>query len=169
MESFDMFLIGNFVALPAFKEKYGVFHDGAWVIPAKWQTGLSIAGQGGALLGIFISGPITNRFGYRWATMVGLVLMNATIFISFFGNSLEVFLVGQLLEGIPWGFFIANSPAYASEIVPLPLRGVVTAFLQMCWAIGSIIVGGELRIPRSSSTTLKYQTCIRFHLCAQPT
>ncbi|KAF5636198.1 major facilitator superfamily transporter [Fusarium sp. NRRL 52700] len=38
--------------------------------------------------------------------------------------------VGQALEGVPWGFFIANSPAYASEIVPLALRGACTATLQ---------------------------------------
>ncbi len=44
------------------------------------------------------------------------------------------------LTGIPWGFFIANSPAYASEIVPLSLRGACTATLQMCWSIGGIIV-----------------------------
>lgn len=44
------------------------------------------------------------------------------------------------LLGIPWGFFIANSPAYASEVVPLPLRGACTATLQMCWSIGGIIV-----------------------------
>lgn len=49
-------------------------------------------------------------------------------------------VVGQTLEGIPWGFFIANSPAYASEIVPLALRGACTATLQMSWSIGSIIV-----------------------------
>jgi SP family general alpha glucoside:H+ symporter-like MFS transporter len=51
-------------------------------------------------------------------------------------------VVGQALEGIPWGFFIANSPAYASEIVPLPLRAACTATLQMSWFIGSIIVAG---------------------------
>lgn len=50
--------------------------------------------------------------------------------------------VGQALEGVPWGFFIANSPAYASEIVPISLRGACTATLQMSWSIGSIIVAG---------------------------
>jgi SP family general alpha glucoside:H+ symporter-like MFS transporter len=49
-------------------------------------------------------------------------------------------VVGQALEGVPWGFFIANAPAYASEIVPLSLRGACTATLQMSWSIGSIIV-----------------------------
>lgn len=55
-------------------------------------------------------------------------------------NSLEVLVIGQAFEGVPWGFFIANSPAYASEIVPLSLRGAVTATLQMSWSIGGIIV-----------------------------
>lgn len=44
------------------------------------------------------------------------------------------------MEGVPWGLFIANSPAYASEIVPLALRGACTATLQMSWSIGGIIV-----------------------------
>lgn len=49
-------------------------------------------------------------------------------------------VIGQAFEGIPWGFFIANSPAYASEIVPLALRGALTGTLQMSWSIGGIIV-----------------------------
>ncbi|KAM0517041.1 hypothetical protein ACHAPE_005153 [Trichoderma viride] len=141
MESFDMFLNGNFVAQAAFQKHFGVFVEGSgWTIPTKWQSALFQSGQCGAFVGVFLAGPITNRIGYRWTTIVGLVLMNATIFISFFADSLTVLVVGQALEGVPWGFFIANAPAYASEIVPLPLRGACTATLQMAWSIGSIIV-----------------------------
>ncbi|CAL3971162.1 unnamed protein product, partial [Diplocarpon coronariae] len=46
-----------------------------------------------------------------------------------------------ILEGLPWGIFIANAPAYCSEIVPIKLRAPATQMLQMFWAIGSIIVG----------------------------
>ncbi|PTB35760.1 hypothetical protein M441DRAFT_152692 [Trichoderma asperellum CBS 433.97] len=141
MESFDMFLNGNFVAQSAFQKEFGVFVEGSgWTIPTKWQSALFQSGQCGAFVGVFLAGPITNRLGYRWTTILGLVLMNATIFISFFANSLTLLVVGQALEGVPWGFFIANAPAYASEIVPLPLRGACTATLQMAWSIGSIIV-----------------------------
>ncbi|KAF2123439.1 maltose permease MAL61 [Dothidotthia symphoricarpi CBS 119687] len=144
MESFDMFLNGNFVALTAFKEKYGVIVEGSAgkAIPTKWQSALFQAGQCGAFVGVFLAGPITNRLGYRWTTLLALVLMNATIFISFFADSLEVLVVGQAFEGVPWGLFIANSPAYASEVVPLVLRGACTATLQLSWSIGSIIVAG---------------------------
>ncbi|KAH7355471.1 general substrate transporter [Pyrenochaeta sp. MPI-SDFR-AT-0127] len=141
MESFDMFLNGNFVALTAFKARYGVFVEGAgYTIPTKWQSSLFQAGQCGAFVGVFLAGPITNRLGYRWTTLLALVLMNATIFISFFADSLAVLVIGQAFEGIPWGMFIANSPAYASEVVPLVLRGACTATLQMAWSIGGIIV-----------------------------
>ncbi|KIW57762.1 hypothetical protein PV05_02322 [Exophiala xenobiotica] len=140
MESFDMFLNGNFVALPAFQRKYGVVSGDGHAIPTRWQSALFQSGQCGAFVGVFLAGPVTNRLGYRWTTIMGLILMNATIFVSFFADSLAVLVVGQALEGVPWGFFIANSPAYASEIVPLVLRGACTATLQMSWSIGGIIV-----------------------------
>ena len=41
-----------------------------------------------AFVGVFLAGPITNRLGYRWTTLLALVLMNATIFISFFVSTL---------------------------------------------------------------------------------
>ncbi|KAH9231393.1 hypothetical protein K456DRAFT_1841476 [Colletotrichum gloeosporioides 23] len=142
MESFDMFLNGNFVAQAAFQKRYGVQVADGYAIETKWQSALFQAGQCGAFVGVFLAGPVVNRFGYRWTTIFALILMNATIFISFFAQSLEVLTVGQALEGIPWGFFIAIGPAYASEIVPLALRGACTATLQMSWSIGSIVVAG---------------------------
>lgn len=93
MESFDMFLQGNFSALPVFQEKYGVVISDPGVVPVKyaietkWQSSLFQAGQCGAFIGVFLAGPITTRLGYRWTTILGLILMNATIFISFFVSS----------------------------------------------------------------------------------
>ena len=60
--------------------------------------------------------------------------------ISIQADSLALLVVGQALEGVPWGLFIANSPAYASEVVPLVLRGACTASLQLSWSIGGVIV-----------------------------
>ncbi|KAK5133837.1 hypothetical protein LTR08_007168 [Meristemomyces frigidus] len=88
MESFDMFLNGNFVALAAFQRRFGVFvgasSPSGYAIPTKWQSALFQSGQCGAFIGVFLAGPITNRIGYRWTTIVGLILMNATVFVSFF-------------------------------------------------------------------------------------
>ncbi|ORY34545.1 putative maltose porter [Naematelia encephala] len=159
MESYDLFLIGNFVALPAFTLRFGIYDaaSNSYVIATKWQSALQMSGQLGALIGVFLAGPITSRIGYRWATLFGLMLMNATIFVSFFANSLPVFFVGQLLEGLPWGIFIANAPAYCSEIVPMRLRAPATQVLQMFWAIGSIIVGAVTYVYNSRSGQSAYK------------
>lgn len=51
MESFDMFLNGNFVALPAFQQKYGEYVEGSgWTIPTRWQSALFQSGQCGAFV-----------------------------------------------------------------------------------------------------------------------
>jgi len=143
MESYDVFLMGNFVALPAFANKYGVYDAATnkYVIVTKWQSALQVSGQLGALIGVFLAGPLTSRIGYRYATLTGLMLLNVFIFIFYFADSLPVIFTAQLLEGIPWGIFIANAPAYCSEIVPIKLRAPATQMLQMFWAVGSIVVG----------------------------
>lgn len=143
MESYDVFLMGNFLALPAFTQKFGVWSEAhkEWVVVTKWQSALQVSGQLGALIGVFLAGPLTSAIGYRWATLTGLMLLNVFIFSMYFAESLPVMFVSQLLEGIPWGIFIANAPAYCSEIVPIKLRAPATQMLQMFWAIGSIIVG----------------------------
>lgn len=81
-----MFLNGNFVAQEAFRNRYGVYveADKSYSIETKWQSALFQSGQCGAFVGVFLAGPITNRIGYRWTTLLALMLMNATIFISFF-------------------------------------------------------------------------------------
>ena len=142
MESYCLFLIGNFIALPAFAEDYGVYSEKheKWVIETKWQSSLQMAGPVGAIIGVCLAGPLTSRVGYRWATISALMALNAFIFVFYYANSLPVMLASQLLEGVPWGVFIANSPAYCSEIVPIKLRAPATQMLQMFWAIGSIIV-----------------------------
>ncbi|CAG8115935.1 unnamed protein product [Penicillium nalgiovense] len=144
MESYCVFLMGQFVATAAFAEHFGVYSEKAdgWIIEASWQSAFQCSGPIGAFIGVFIAGPITSWIGYRWATIGGLMFLNGFIFIFYFGNSQGMFFASQILEGIPWGIFIANAPAYCAEIVPMRLRAPATQMLQMFWAIGAIIVGG---------------------------
>ncbi|KAH8765914.1 general substrate transporter [Diaporthe sp. PMI_573] len=144
MESYCVFLAGSFIALPQFANRYGVYSavKNKKIIEASWQSALQMGGPVGAIIGVLLAGPLTSRIGYRWATISGLMLLNAFIFIFYFADSLPVMFVAQLLEGIPWGIFIANAPAYCSEITPIQLRAPATQMLQMFWAVGSIIVTG---------------------------
>lgn len=101
-----MFLNGNFVALPSFQRHYGVPDgNGGHVIPTRWQSALFQAGQCGAFVGVFLAGPVTNKLGYRLTTMLALVLMNATIFVSFF-VSRPLLLAPKLIPTDPRPFFL---------------------------------------------------------------
>lgn len=144
MEAYCVFLMGNFIAVPYFEQEYGFYNEAKkeWVLEASWQSALQMGGPLGALAGVLLAGPLTSAIGYRWATITGLMLLNAFIFVFYFAKSLPVMFVSQLLEGVPWGIFIANAPAYCSEITPIQLRAPATQMLQMFWAIGAIIVGG---------------------------
>lgn len=158
MESYDVFLANNFLGLQQFQNDFGTqLADGSYNIPPRWTSAFSCSGQLGALIGVFVAGPLTSSLGYRWATIIGLMLLNAFIFIFYYGNSLGVFFAAQILEGIPWGIFIANAPAYCSEIVPIQLRAPCTQMLQMFWAIGSIIVGAVTYSYQDSTSATSYR------------
>ena len=168
MESYCVFLMGQFIATAQFQNDFGVYSTTidppGYIIEASWQSAFQCSGPVGAFIGVFIAGPITSWIGYRWATIGGLMALNGFIFIFYFGNSLGVLLLSQLLEGIPWGIFIANAPAYCAEIVPLRLRAPATQMLQMFWAIGSIIVGGITYHYQSKDSPAAYRF-VRSHRC----
>lgn len=91
-----------------------------------------------------MNGYFASKFGYRIVMMVSLVFMAAFIFVVFFANSTAVLLVGQILCGLAWGVFATIGPAYASEVCPTALRGYLTIYVNMCWAIGQFIAAGVM-------------------------
>lgn len=166
MESYCVFLMGQFVATAKFCQDFGVqIGPDDWIIVAKWQSAFQCSGPIGAFIGVFLAGPITSRIGYRWATIGGLMCLNAFIFIFYFGNSQGMFFASQICEGIPWGIFIANAPAYCAEIVPLRLRAPATQMLQLFWAVGSIIVNGITYHYESKNNSSAYRFVLRAFSC----
>lgn len=106
MEGYDVVLLSSFYALPQFNKKYGVLTpEGTYNVPAPWKSGLSNGALCGEIIGLFINGIISEKFGYR-KTMIGaLAMMIAFIFIPFFAHNVEMLLVGEILCGVPWGVF----------------------------------------------------------------
>ncbi|KAL1878535.1 hypothetical protein VTK73DRAFT_7876 [Phialemonium thermophilum] len=146
MEGYDTILIGNFFGYPQFQKKYGKYYgpETGYQVSTPWQQGLSMASTVGAIFGGIMNGQLCARFGYRWVMIVSMFLMAAFIFIVFFANSLPVLLVGQIMCGFSWGVFATVGPAYASEVCPTNLRGYLTTYVNMCWAIGQFIAAGVL-------------------------
>ncbi|KAI0151024.1 general substrate transporter [Pestalotiopsis sp. NC0098] len=144
MEGYDIVLLSSFFAQPSFSKRYGEFDaaTGSYQINASWQNGLTNAVSVGTIIGAFANGYFTQRYGYRKVLLGSLALIVGFVFIPFFAPSLPVLLVGEFLCGIPWGVFATMAPAYASEVCPMALRGYLTVYVNLCWALGQLISAG---------------------------
>lgn len=161
MIGYDTNLIGNFYGYTQFQKQFGSYHKGSgYQVSGPWQIALSCGPTAGALVGALANGHLIGRFGYKKTFLVTLMLMNAFIFVSFFGNTVQLQMVGQVLCGIPWGVFATIGSAYASELCPLQFRGYLTAYTNMCFATGQFISGGVLQallnVPNQWSYRIAY-------------
>lgn len=124
MEGYDVCLLSNFYGFPQFNRKYGEqLPDGTYQIPPHWQAGLSNGMNVGEIIGLFINGFVSERFGYRYTVMTCLVLIIAFTAIFFTAQNVVSLLVAEILCGIPWGVFQTLTITYASEVCPVALRG----------------------------------------------
>jgi SP family general alpha glucoside:H+ symporter-like MFS transporter len=146
MEGYDVVLMGSFYAFPEFQRRYGMLQsDGTYGLSAPWQAGLSNGVNVGEILGLFINGIVSERYGYR-RTMIGSLLLTiAFIFILFFAKNVQTLLVGEILMGIPLGVFQTLTVTYASEVCPVVLRSYLCTYVNLCWVIGQLIASGILR------------------------
>ena len=146
MEGYDTAFLGSLYAEPAFQQAFGTHSPGGGSqIPASWQTGLTLSGSVGIIIGAFLNGYLWETVGMRRTMLAAYVAVTALTFILVFAKSLPVILVGQLLCGIPWGIFGTTASTYASEVCPVVLRGYLTTFINMTWIIGQLISAGLLR------------------------
>jgi SP family general alpha glucoside:H+ symporter-like MFS transporter len=159
MEGYDTLLLANFFALPQFNHKYGTYDatTGDYQISAAWRSGLTNGAGVGEILGLFATGIIQDRIGYRKTIMGALFLVICFIFITFFAVNLPMLLVGEILCGIPWGVFQTITTAYASEVCPIQLRAYLTTYVNLCWVFGQLIGSGVLRAMVGNTSTNAYR------------
>ena len=119
MEGYDLRLISSLYALPAFRVKYGSFYPGTgYQISATWQTSLSMGNTIGAFLGILLTGPACDRWGYRKTLLGALAVMVGTIFCTFFAPSIRVLLVGEVCVDFPGGHLLPWLPLMLPKCRP---------------------------------------------------
>jgi len=150
MEGYDTYLLGNFYALPSFARKYGqpaAIVDGVqtYQVPPSWQSALGNGSAAAQIIGLFINGIVSERIGYRWTMIGGLLMITAFIFITFFAVNVQMLLAGYVLSGLPWGVFQTLTTTYAAEVTPVSLRPYLTTYVNLCWVIGQLIAAGILK------------------------
>ncbi|KAL2761028.1 hypothetical protein ACRALDRAFT_1059274 [Sodiomyces alcalophilus JCM 7366] len=145
MEGYDISLVSNFFAFPQFNKKFGDLQpDGSYEISAAWQAGLTNGVAVGEIIGLFINGYVSERFGYRWTVIISLVCLTGFITIFFTAQNIQTLLVAEILCGLPWGVFQTLTITYASEVCPIALRGHLTTYVNFCWGLGQLIGVGVI-------------------------
>ncbi|KIM98710.1 hypothetical protein OIDMADRAFT_181961 [Oidiodendron maius Zn] len=142
MAGFDAQLVTSFYALPAFQQRFGDLYEGSYEISAPWQTGLGMGNPIGQVLGALACGWPLERWGRRVTLGVCCIWSICFVFVQFFSTSVGMLCAGEILGGLAYGFYVVIAPAYASEICPLALRGVLTASVNLAFVIGQFIAQG---------------------------
>ncbi|WP_323173610.1 sugar porter family MFS transporter [Natrialba sp. PRR66] len=77
----------------------------------------------GAILGAAFGGRLADLLGRRRLILIGAVLFFVGSFIMAVAPSIEVLVLGRLLDGVGIGFASVVGPLYISEIAPAKIRG----------------------------------------------
>lgn len=118
MEGYDTALINSLYAYPSYSRRFGAVDPdtGTYQIPARWQSAMSSGSQAGAIVGALANGFIIQRFGYKPAFALGIILMASFIFVSFCGMSVGLQTAGQILCGLVIGYRSSFSTDLVAEL-----------------------------------------------------
>ncbi|KAI4910675.1 hypothetical protein J4E90_006930 [Alternaria incomplexa] len=134
MEGFSTILVPNLFAMQPFRKQFGTLQpNGLYEISADWQSALVNGGLAGQIVGLFATGTLAERIGYRYTLMVGLVAMSVFTLVPFFATvALRAYLttyvnacwvLGQLVASIVMRGMINNTTTWAYRI-PFALQWI---------------------------------------------
>jgi MFS family permease len=95
---------------------------------------------GCVISGFFVSAPISNYIGRRYAMMIGCLLVIIASFLAAFSpRNIGAFIGAKALVGIGQGITLPAGPVYISEITPSKTRGAVMSFWQLFLSVGNFM------------------------------
>ncbi|KAH8703021.1 general substrate transporter [Talaromyces proteolyticus] len=122
---YDIGIISTIYVAPGFKE---ALHD-----PSSDITGLitAIFYAGSWASYVFLSGPVNDRLGRRWAGIVGVMILCVGAALQAGAVHLAMMIIGRIISGVGVGIVSTAVPLYLSEISPAKQRGAFGALNQV--------------------------------------
>jgi MFS family permease len=142
MNGFDGSLFGGLLANKTFLDHFHGENDGIWagLVSSMYQIG--------GVCALPFVGPAIDTWGRRAGMFIGSILIILGTIIT--GLTLQNASVGQFMGGrflLGFGVSIASAagPIYVVETSHPAFRGVVTAYCNTFWFVGSILASGAVR------------------------
>ncbi|WP_408956793.1 sugar porter family MFS transporter [Natrinema sp. 74] len=124
-------------------------------VNAAYVEGIIVSGaMVGAVIGAALAGRLADRLGRRRLILVGAVVFFVGSLIMAIAPTVEILIVGRIVDGIGVGFASVVGPLYISEISPPKIRGSLVSLNQLTITSGILIAylvnyafssGGEWR------------------------
>ena len=90
----------------------------------------------GAVVGAAVGGRLADRIGRRRLILVGAAVFFIGSFIMAVAPTVEILIVGRIIDGIAIGFASMVGPLYISEISPPEIRGSLVSLNQLAVTVG---------------------------------
>lgn len=80
---------------------------------------------------VFLSGPINDHLGRRWAGVVGVAILSVGVALQAGAVHLAMMIIGRIISGAGTSVVSTAVPLYLSEISPARRRGAFIALNQV--------------------------------------
>ncbi|ELZ91995.1 metabolite transport protein [Haloferax mucosum ATCC BAA-1512] len=99
--------------------------------------GIVVSGAlAGAALGAALGGYLADRWGRKRLVLVSAVVFFVGSLVMAIAPTVEVLVLGRLIDGVAIGFASIVGPLYLSEIAPPKIRGSLVSLNQLAVTVG---------------------------------
>jgi sugar porter (SP) family MFS transporter len=110
-----------------------------WRLSALEQGFLASILVVGLTVGVFIAGPLSDRFGRRYLLMSTAALFVVSAFGAALAPTLGWLLLARAAAGLAIGIAAPTAGVYVAEVAPPDIRGRLLAFKAVAYGLGAIL------------------------------
>lgn len=165
--SFESNASGNVIGIPQFRQDFGSLFDGSYVLDAKWQSAFTAAPTASFAVGALTCGFISDKIGRKYTIMAGLLGSYVTVTMEVVATTNGLFFAGKFINGFVVGLLAAVCPTYLGEIVPLALRGLLTAMIAFAYALAPLTAAVIVNSTGTKMNVWAYRSvfCAQYGFC----